>query len=301
MLYIEFTKKCNSRCITCSYWKTQIEDRIIQENDIIAFIQNLPDLEVILFTGGEAMLYESELFELAEKIRNLFPNIDLRLLTNGLKIGKYVDEICTLFDVVVFSFDGSNAITYEKIRGIDAFELVTSAVKKVHLKGTKIRFRCMILEINANELFEIVKLAFDLGVNQISFLPVDSSSETGFGRNNGIGENYQIKSTELVINELKKILNVQEWQETGLLPKNGQNIKEMISFFTGTLRQSICNAPDSSIVLEMNGNVKGCFFRPSIGNICNSPIDLILTSSKFVCEKNNGKHRCLPECRDCIL
>ena len=301
MLYVEFTKKCNSRCITCSYWETRTEQRIVQIDTLMQLIQKLPNLKVILFTGGEALLFPEELFELAKAIREIFPDIELRLLTNGIKVGKFIDEICELFNVVVFSFDAANSITYKQIRGIDAFDLVVENVQKIHAKKIKIRFRCMILDNNANELFDIVKLAADLGVNHISFLPVDLSSDNGFGRKKWIKEQYQLQSKEIVIDELSEILNVQEWLQSGLIPNQGKNIKEMISYFQGMLRYQICNAPDTSIVVEMNGDVKGCFFRKAIGNICTESIDFLMNSPRFICEKREGRHRSFLECDNCIL
>lgn len=301
MLYIEFTKKCNSRCITCSYWKNQVEERKVTEEDIIKLIRKLPDLRVIIFTGGEATLYSNELFEIAGKIKTIFPHIELRLLTNGINLTNIIDMIQECFQVVVFSFDAANKTTYQKIRGVNAFDKVLDSIKSLHNKGVKIRLRSMILNQNHEELYNIVKLAHSLHVDRISFLPVDDTSSIAFGRDTKPDTQNSFINRRKIIEVLERILHETKWIESGLLPNQGENIKEMILYYKGELTYSFCNAPLTSIVLEMNGNIKGCFFRPMIGNICMNTFDDIISSPLFIYEKFIGSKRKFPECISCVL
>ena len=37
MLYIEYTKKCNSKCSTCDYWLNKKEELVVSDKEIIVF------------------------------------------------------------------------------------------------------------------------------------------------------------------------------------------------------------------------------------------------------------------------
>lgn len=301
MLYIEFTKKCNSKCTTCDYWHNEKEKVIIDNQEIINLIRNLKDLKIILFTGGEALLRAKELFLLAKKIKDEFPDIELRLLTNGLLVNKYLNEIVKYFNTVVYSFDASDKETYLKIRGIDAFDIVIDSIKNIKEKNLNIRLRCMVLEDNYKYLDKIIYLAKGLNVNQISFIPVDTESVVAFERKNNkkiIKNNIDIDSLEKVVN---KILGNKELMDSKILTENGNNLRNVIKFYKKKIDFKECNSPASSIVLQMNGDLKTCFFTNTIANIHNNDISEILKSKKFMDVRKKAKCRNLDECKKCVL
>lgn len=301
MLYIEYTKKCNSKCTTCNYWYNKHEEIIINDDEILNLISKLKDLKVILFTGGEALLRAKELFGLARKIKKDFPNIELRILTNGLLVNKYINEISELFDTVVYSFDACNREMYKEIRGVDAFDIVVDSIKEIKKKNKKIRLRCMVLDKNYKYLEEIIKLASDLEVNQISFLPVDTESTIGFERNNektNIINNVDINNLTKIINN---ILNNKEIMNSNILTENGNNLKNVIKFYKNEVDYKECNSPASSIVIQMNGDIKTCFFTNPIANIHNKDIKEIINSDNFKKIRKQAKCRKLKECKKCVL
>ena len=302
MLYIEYTKKCNSKCITCDYWKNKKEDRVVNDEDILKLISKLKDLKIILFTGGEALVYSSDLFRIAKKIKNYYPKIELRLLTNGILVNKYIDDISDCFDTIVYSFDAPNREIYKKIRGIDVFDSVVESIKKVKEKGLYIRLRCMILEYNYLYLDKIIELSNELGVNQISFLPIDLNTEIGFGRSgkvNTISNNINIEKLESIINNI--LINNPKYVESGLLTLKGENLKNMVKFYKKEICYKYCNAPSSSIVLLMDGTLKNCFFTKELGNIVRDNINDILNSDNFIKQRNKMNKRELKECSNCVL
>ena len=302
LLYIEYTKKCNSKCITCDYWKNKNEERILNDDEILNIISYLDNLKVILFTGGEALIYSDEMFELAEKIKIKNPFIELRLLTNGFLVSKNIDKISKYFDTVVFSFDADNKDTYFNIRGVDWFDKVVTSIKKVKEKGLKVRLRCMVLEENYLRLDKIIKLANDLNVNQISFIPLDSESIVGFERNNNsvsIKNNIDINLLE---NEIKDIiLNNEELIDKGVLTENGNNLRNIIKFYKKELHNIYCNSPYESIVLQMDGKIKNCFFTSKTFDVKNNTIDNIFNSKEFINIRKCSKNRELKECEKCVL
>ena len=301
MLYIEYKKKCNSKCITCDYWHNKEEEIIISNQEIINLIKELKDLKIILFTGGEALLRAKELFPLVKRIKEEFPKIELRLLTNGVLVNKYLDDIVKYFDTIVYSFDACNKEIYQKIRGIDAFDIVVDSIRNIKKNNLNIRLRCMVLADNYKYLDKIIELSKDLGVNQISFIPVDTESTIGFERKNkktSIKNNIDIEELETIIN---KILNNREIMNSNILTENGDNLRNVIKFYRNKIDFKECNSPASSIVLEMNGNLKTCFFTNPISNIHNNDIKRILSSKKFLDIRKKAKCRKLKECKKCVL
>jgi len=309
MLYIEYTKRCNSKCSTCNYWKNNLDEKNI-ESYIIETVDKLykNGLKVLLFTGGEALLKGNDLFELANKLKLFFPKLELRLLTNGILVGKYIEELINLFDSIVFSFDTINNEKYMNIRGVDAYKLVVNNIKQVRKQSStiEIRLRSMILEENIDELSEIVKLAIKLDVNKISFLLVDTDSEHGFGRNFDKRDSKNISKNKIQPEKLKKqIMQIQELktkENEKFINSILDNLKELIQFLEkGESVYKSCNAPLNSIVIDSLGNVLPCFFKEAVGNIKEKDILDILNSNEYVeIHKERTIRNCI-ECKKCIL
>ena len=306
MLYIEYTKKCNSKCITCDYWKNNYP-QINIDNEIIETIKKLYSrgLEVVLFTGGEALLEGKRVFDIAKKIRQKCPKIKLRLLSNGILVGKYLDEIIENFDTIVISLDSVNKNIYKKIRGIDAFEIVSENIKKIRDKSSKIqiRLRSMLLEENVNEVSQIVKYAIDFKVNKLSFLLVDTDSD-GFGRNlcgikdKDMVESYvDVKKVEQQILQIKK-----EYPNNDIASSVISNLYELNSLIKeNKIIATTCNAPLTSIVIDSLGNIQPCFFKKEIGNIKKDDIIKIIDSKEYIEIEKRRKQRNYKECKKCIL
>lgn len=309
MLYIEYTKRCNSKCITCDYWKNSSKE---EELDlyIIDSVDKLykNGLKVLLFTGGEALLKGDNLFELANKLKLLFPKLELRLLTNGILVGKYIEQIVKVFDSVVFSFDTINNEKYLKIRGLDSYELVVNNIKLVRKQSSKIeiRLRTMILKENIEELSEIVKLAIELNVNKISFLLVDTESDQGFGRNfESIDGKNTLKNkidSDALKNQIVKIEELKSKENEIFINSIINNLKELMQFLLkGSSVHKSCNAPLNSIVIDSLGNVLPCFFKKTVGNIKTTDILEILNSNEYRKIHKERNFRNCKECKKCIL
>ena len=88
---------------------------------------------------------------------------------------------------------------------------------------------------------------------------------------------------------------------SNILTENGDNLRNVIKFYRNKIDFKECNSPASSIVLEMNGNLKTCFFTNPISNIHNNDIKRILSSKNFLDIRNKAKCRKLKECKKCVL
>ena len=124
LVTLYLSERCNSRCITCDYWRHGVADMRLE-----AVRRLLPDLarlqtRVALLSGGEPLL-NPEWPQIAELLRR--QGLRLWLLTSGLSLAKHARRAADLFDAITVSLDGTDPGTYEAIRGLDAFEKVCEA------------------------------------------------------------------------------------------------------------------------------------------------------------------------------
>ena len=175
------TGRCNSRCVSCDWWKqTGADDLTLQE--IAALARALPALgtRMVVFSGGEPLL-RPEVFDAARLFRDR--GMSLHLLTSGVLLERFAERVAEQFDRVIVSLDAATASLYEQIRGVDALAIVGRGVARLRQLAPDIPLsaRATLQKANFRELPRLIDHAKALGLDRISFLPADVSS-LGFGR-----------------------------------------------------------------------------------------------------------------------
>lgn len=248
-------------------------------------------LETVIFTGGEPLL-QKNLFQLCEAIKKNFPNLQLRLLTNGLLLKKYVKEVAHFFDVVVVSLDAKDKQTYRKIRGIDGFMIVVKGIRELRSlnKTIEIRIRCMVQKSNYKQIPDIINFVYHLKTDKISFLPVDIFTTDSFGRKEKI-----TNASEMILDQeenikfgglIKHILKDKKYTKNDFLVLKGKDLKFINQYYLAlnsgqNFPKIQCNTPSFSTILDYEWNVYPCFFMKKIGNINNSTYKKIIKSAKL--------------------
>lgn len=312
MLFVIYTNKCNSKCRTCDYWKITEDENKLKNDEIFETVKTLYDkgLETVLFTGGEPLVEARNLFELCEKIKKECSKVKLRLITNGLLLKKYKEEIKRYFDVVVLSFDAANDEEYKRNRGVYGYKLLTEGIKELKEEKAQIeiRLRTLVHRNNFKYLNEIIDAGKDTGANTISFLPVDIQSDIAFGgktRNDSLDEKLflrpeEVKEFEEIINNI--LVEKEELLKNGFIIENGENLKRVFMYYKDCLHdfKIKCSTPIHSITIDVSGNVSPCFFVDSVDNIKNKNIIDILNSDKYVEIEKEILSGCKKECKNCI-
>jgi len=295
-LFLIISGKCNSRCITCGYWKNYYENEILSPKRIFSIVKTLSkyNLETVIFTGGEALL-RSDLFEIAEEIKGKYPHLTIRLLTNGILLEEKAKYVSKIFDVVAVSFDSFNKKTYQKIRGIDAFPNIIRGIKKIRALNPKIeiRLRTVVQKENILEIPQIIELGKKLGADKISFIPADMISTIAFGKPERIKNKDRVipsleqlvkyrKIVKSIINEQIKKNNLKDF-----LIEHGRDLKRVYDYYLAIYgaKKPIypkCNSGWTSISIDFQGNIQACFFYESIGNILETPLEKALKSDKMI-------------------
>lgn len=261
------SERCNSRCVTCDYWRNGTKDMTL------AFVRRLlPALEalktrVVLVSGGEPLL-NPEWREIAELLKSR--DLGLWLLTSGLSLAKHARPVVELFESVTVSLDGTCPETYAAIRGVDAFDKVCDGVRAVAAAGAPVSLRVTLQRANYRELSRFVTLARELGARQVSFLAIDVSNPHAFARREEYSPELALRAEDIaVFNGLLEALESECAADfrSGLIAESPGKLRRIRDYFAalrglGEFPPVRCNAPEFSAVIGADGRVAPCFFIP---------------------------------------
>ena len=131
---IKLTENCNSRCITCDYWRTKSK-QLISTKRAKLLLRELKKAGIknIRLTGGEPLLRE-DLFDILDTCSNdWFDRVVLA--TNGLLLSRFAEKINkSIITNVTVSLDGGGERN-DRIRGIKGYyDKVVNALPSIHRK-----------------------------------------------------------------------------------------------------------------------------------------------------------------------
>jgi Fe-coproporphyrin III synthase len=267
LVALYLTERCNSRCVTCDYWRHGRVDLSLES--VRGLIPSLRRLQtrLVLLSGGEPLL-NPDWVAIAQLLeRN---GLDLWLLTSGLSLAKHACAVTDLFDAVTVSLDGTNAATYLATRGLDAFDKVCEGIRAVADLGAQVSVRVTLQRANYLQLPDFVRLTRQLGARQVSFLAVDVANPHAFGRAGSFVSDLALSLDDL--STLDGILRSMESEfaeefESGFIAESPQKLRHIHQYFAavkglGAYPPVRCNAPEFSAVIDAQGRTHPCFFIP---------------------------------------
>jgi MoaA/NifB/PqqE/SkfB family radical SAM enzyme len=285
---------CNCKCVMCDIWKGNHNLKQLTEADIEGLLDSLRRLGTrrVLMSGGEALLNPNffrfcEILE-AEKIK-------ITLLSTGLSLKRHAASLVKWVDEIIVSLDGDEPL-HDRIRNIPgAFGKLREGIAAVRALDPDFRItgRTVIHRLNFRRWPEIIHAAADIGLDQISFLPADVSSEA-FNRANPWDEprQHEILPAKEELPELLEIIgnlveNEKGFFSTKFIAESPEKIGKIGAYYTAAYGMNPypykkCNAPWVSTVVEADGTVRPCFFLPPLGNIHQDSLENILNSRESI-------------------
>lgn len=263
ILYV--TERCNSRCVTCDYWRHGRTDMSLES--VKRLLPSFAQLqtEVVLLSGGEPLL-NPDWAPIAQVLRA--DSLKVWLLTSGLSLLKHARRAAALFHSITVSLDGTDAQTYLAIRGLDAFDKVCEGIRAAAEHGMPPTIRVTLQRSNYRQLPQFVKLAKDIGARGISFLAVDVANPHAFGRTDNFAADLALHREDL--QEFDQLLRLLEQDHTesfrtGFIAESPLKLRRILQYFTAIQGMAAyppvrCNAPEFSAVIGANGTVQPCFF-----------------------------------------
>ncbi len=304
--------RCNCRCVMCDIWKANQEKQEISADTLDLHLKAFKRLRVrrVALSGGEALLH-SDLWKLCEGIHSIGARISL--LSTGLTLKQYANEVVRNCDDVVVSLDGSREI-HNAIRKIPrAFEKLQEGVAALKELSPNLRItgRTVLQKQNFRYFPSIVQAAKDVGLDQISFLGADVSSEA-FNRPTPWGparvSEVALSEEETAIFEsiiFRSIIDLKRDFDNKFIAESPDKMKAIIQHFkaihgVGLYPAKKCNAPWVSAVIESSGDVLPCFFHKPYGNIRERNFKDIINSESAVLFRKNLQVSKDPTCRKCV-
>ncbi|HXB95252.1 MAG TPA: radical SAM protein [Puia sp.] len=281
---------CNCQCVMCDIWKGNQHVKQLTEKDVEGLIDGLRRLGTrqVLMSGGEALLNRN-FFRLCDILRK--EDIRITLLSTGILLGRHAEAILEKVNDVIVSLDGNEEV-HDRIRNIPgAFRKMKEGVQLLHSirKDFPITARTVIHRWNFRVWPAIIDTAIDMGLDRISFLPADVTSEA-FNRSSGWDEPRQHEILPLP-EELPLLLEMQNrvirdyehFFATGFIAESPDKLLKIGQYYTASYGMNPypykkCNAPWVSAVVEADGSVRPCFFLPPLGNIHEHSLGEILNS-----------------------
>jgi len=277
ILILNVHEQCNCRCLMCDIWQREGG----KELDLADFARHRESIEAmdvkhIVLTGGEPLMHRS--FEtLCRTLKEC--GVQITLLTTGLLLAKRANIVADFVDEVIISLDGPQEIHDQVRRVKGAFRLIGDGISAIrqHAPTLPIRGRSTVQKANHNLLRRTVEGAKSLGLNSISFLAADLTSQA-FNRElvwPGERQNQislmpsEIRALE---EEIERLVaeNADDFQSKYIveppakLLRIARRFREQLGEMPPVAPR--CNAPWVSAVMEIDGSVRPCFFHPSIGS-----------------------------------
>jgi Fe-coproporphyrin III synthase len=306
-LYV--TERCNSRCVTCDYWRHGRDDMGLAT--VEGLLPSLARLgtQAVLLSGGEPLL-NPEWQAIARLLRD--NGLKVWLLTSGLALAKHARHVATLFDAITVSLDGTDATTYEAIRGLNAFHKVCEGIQAAAAHGAPPTIRVTVQRGNFQQLPAFVDLAKELGARQISFLAVDVANPHAFGRTDDFVSDLALRVDDLP--QLEQILGSMEQTHrenfhSGFIAESPQKLRRILQYFSairdlGPYPSVRCNAPEFSAVIGATGRVQPCFFidGPLDGRVSETGSQLpgVLNSGAMSGLRTAIREGRRSECKTCV-
>jgi MoaA/NifB/PqqE/SkfB family radical SAM enzyme len=306
LVTLYLSERCNSRCVTCDYWRNGRADM-----DLAAVTRLLPDLaelqtQVALISGGEPLL-NREWAEIAQLLRE--NGLSLWLLTSGLSLLKYARRAAELFDAITVSLDGTDRETYRAIRGVDAFDKVCAGIRAAATAGAPLGVRVTVQRANYRQLPQFVALARELGVRQLSFVAVDVANPHAFGRLSDFSSNLALQPDDLPI--LEEVIDRLERDRAAdfrsrLIADSPRKLRRIHQYFAAVCGVAAyppvrCNVVDYSAVVGATGRVSPCFFIAGPGQgLGPGGLAQVLNGDSMLALRDQIRAGGRPECARCV-
>ena len=306
LITLYLSERCNSRCITCDYWRHGVADMGLD-----SVRRLLPDLArlhtgVALISGGEPLL-NPEWPQIAELLRG--QGLKLWLLTSGLSLAKHARRAAALFEAITVSLDGTDRATYEAIRGLDAFGKVCEGIRAATQAGVPVSLRVTLQRANYRQVAQFVRFARELGAQQVSFLAVDVANPHAFARQDDFTSDLALQPQDLpVLAGLLDDLERERASEfrSGLIADSPRKLRRIHQYFSAVCGMAPypavrCNVFEYSAVIGATGRVSPCFFISGPpGAVWRGNLEEVLNDASMSALRAQIRTGARAECARCV-
>ncbi len=303
---------CNCRCVMCDIWKANRDRRELSEGDLARHVESIARLRptLVTLTGGEPLM-SANIWSLCRMLRDI--GVSISLMSTGLLLRKHAENIVRWCDAVTVSLDGTETL-HDAIRRVPrAFEQLEDGIAalKALRPDLPIVGRCVVQRSNFRDLPYIIHAAIGLGLDTLSFLPADTSSE-GFNRPMP-WEDARVSEIALDAAEVDELGAIVEDViarypreiASGYIHERAAGLRDIVRYYAavnhcGPFPVVRCNAPWVSAVIEADQRVRPCYFHPPFGSARDSSLIDVLNSPAALAFRAGLDVASDPICQRCV-
>jgi MoaA/NifB/PqqE/SkfB family radical SAM enzyme len=182
----------------------------------------------------------------------------------------YAVRVAALFDEIFVSLDGASPATHDAIRGVASFERVVRGVAALRRASARVRItaRSTLHARNLHELESIVAATEGAGFDQVSFLPLDASSDAFGGDREARG---RLLPTPAQIDAFEAAIGRLATRPRGFVVESPEKLRRLAAHLRasggqGAFERPACDAPWWSSMVEADGALRPCFFHAAVGD-----------------------------------
>ncbi|MBI4963301.1 MAG: radical SAM protein [Desulfomonile tiedjei] len=277
LVQVESTLACNLRCIMCPWkeFRENARDRGTMSEEVWEAIKpHLKDARSVDFTGGGEPLLQPRLAEWIADARSA--GCETGVLTNGLLLNQAMAK--KLFNAglnwICVSVDGATKEEYERIRKGSSFEKVCENLASVAKLRTNeipmVMINFVMMSENLHQLEDIVRLASQLGVDQVNFKQCEVI-RGDYGKGHGLfgpKQTGEIKRLQKALARARSLAKKLHVQTTALS-------------LTPTERPVCEQDPTDSLFIRHDGTVAPCISLANGGPTTFLGRDVIMPSVRY--------------------
>ncbi len=183
-LRLSITDRCNLRCLYCRS-DARLHDiphgHILRYEELLRLVRLAVarGVEKVRLTGGEPFARKG-CMEFLGMLRAEFPQVDLRVTTNGTLLGGQAAALARMgVNAVNLSLDTFDAALFARITGRDMLPQVLTVLDDLVTAGIRVKINAVAMRgMNEGDLPEFLRLARDMPVDVrfIEFMPMGSET-----------------------------------------------------------------------------------------------------------------------------
>jgi MoaA/NifB/PqqE/SkfB family radical SAM enzyme len=267
------TEACNFRCVMCDYWK--LENPKVMDVDVARRLAPLilaQHPHRMTVTGGEPLMHARW-----TEIVDLFcRDIPVRLCTNGLPLRSQADDVVTRIARLLVSIDAATEETFFRVRGVRGCpRRIWQALEIIKQKNPDIRIdvKMTIQKKNFHETCDFMEECLrrdyvdgvGFGMPDLSFMAFSLAvvDETAYRSGVLLDASEVERFSEVVDRFYSQYHSSVEsgYLFEGDLTRYLQRFKSLAGLGPPPPSRR-CTIPRYSIVVDPDGQIRGCFFLP---------------------------------------
>jgi MoaA/NifB/PqqE/SkfB family radical SAM enzyme len=233
---------------------------------------------------------------------------------------KQAQDVIRHIDRVTVSLDAATPELYQKIRGVDALDVILDGMQIVSAAGVPVSTRTTLMRANFHQIPLIVDTALEAGANSASFLTVDTHNAHAFGPRFEHDATIPLAQEPVVdefggltADDLPEFATVLDrLEEThaehfadGRIEESPAKLRSYYHYFAapyglGEFTPPRCNAPHISAVVNVDGQLQPCYFLPTSGQVNGQGLQEAINSEDMVKMREAYRQGEREECGRCV-